>query len=150
MLVLDGLAGLKQYEGQELGTGAWLTVSQEMIDRFADLTGDSQWIHVDTERARAGKFGTTIAHGFLTLSLLPVITAEIYRVDGFPMAINYGLNRVRFPAPAPAGSRLRAAVLLERVEEIAGGVQAEFRVTTTVEGANKPCCVADYVGRYYG
>ena len=149
MLKIEGLNGMREHEGRELGTGDWLLVTQEIVDRFAEVTGDDQWIHVNVERARTGPFGTTIAHGFLTLSLLPELTSTVYQVDGFGMAINYGLNRVRFPAPVPVGSQIRAAVRLDRVEEVGSGVQAEYEVTVTVEGAEKPSCVAVYVGRYY-
>jgi acyl dehydratase len=149
MLVIEGLAGLRENEGRDLGVGDWITVSQEMIERFADLTGDDQWIHVDRERARVGPFGTTVAHGYLTLALLPKLMSTIYRVEGFSAAINYGLNRVRFPAPVPSEQRIRGSVRLDRVEPIEGGAHAEFTVTVAAELAAKPVCVAQYVSRYY-
>ena len=116
---------------------------------FADATGDHQWIHVDTEQAAAGPFGTTIAHGFLTLSLLPCLMAQVYRIDGVKMGINYGLNKMRFPAPVPVGSKVRASGELAEVEEVAGGLQLVMRVTLEIEGSDKPGCVAEWVTRVY-
>jgi acyl dehydratase len=148
-LVIEGEAGLRDHLGRELGESAWREIPQATIDGFAALTGDDQWIHVDVERARSGPFGTTIAHGFLTLALLPELSADVYRVDGFAMAINYGLNRVRFPSPVPAGARVRASFRLDDVTSVGDAVQAEYRMTITAEGAAKPACVADFVSRYY-
>jgi acyl dehydratase len=151
MRVFDSLATLKAAAGEHLGYSPWRTVDQAQVDAFAEATGDRQWIHVDPARAAAGPFGTTIAHGFLVLSLLPVLVAEIYRVDGVRMAINYGLNRVRFPAPVPTGSLVRAGARLASVEDVAGGgVQMVSEVTVEREGGTKPCCVAETVSRLHG
>jgi acyl dehydratase len=144
-----GIDDLRSAVGSHLGYSDWHTIRQEQINQFADATGDHQWIHVDPERAKAGPFGTTIAHGFLTLSLLPVLTWQIYRVDGVGMFVNYGLNRVRFPAPAPAGSAVRAGAELLELTDIDGGVQAVSRVTVEVRDQPKPVCVAETVSRLY-
>ncbi|MFE5732678.1 MaoC family dehydratase [Streptomyces sp. NPDC056528] len=135
--------------GEQLGYSDWLEVDQKRIDLFAEATGDHQWIHVDPERAAAGPFGTTIAHGYLTLSLLPVFVPQVLAVEGVRMGINYGTEKVRFPAPVPVGSRLRATAVLARVEEVAGGVQVTAAVTVEREGSEKPVCVAESVSRYY-
>ncbi|KWW97266.1 dehydratase [Carbonactinospora thermoautotrophica] len=135
--------------GAHLGYSGWLLVDQERIDAFADVTGDHQWIHVDVERAKAGPFGDTVAHGFLTLSLLPAFLSQIISVDGVRMAVNYGLNKVRFPAPVPSGSRVRGGAELVEVQEVPGGYQVVTRVTVEREGGDKPCCVAELVSRYY-
>lgn len=135
--------------GLELGPSRWFEVSQERIDAFADVTEDHQWIHVDRERAAEGPFGTTIAHGYLTLSLLVPITYEVMPIEDARMAINYGVNRVRFPAPVPAGSRVRGRLHVDAVEEVDGG----YRVTATAEverdGGDKPVCVAELVFRLF-
>jgi len=133
--------------GTELGVSGWRRVNQARIDAFADATGDRQWIHVDPERAAAGPFGTTVAHGFLTLSLLPVLLHEVVEVRA-RHALNYGLNRVRFPAPLPAGSRIRATATLLSAEPVDAGVQTVVRATVCAEDAAKPCCVAELVTRY--
>ena len=143
------LAELKPLVGQELAVSDWITVTQERIGLFADATGDHQWIHVDAERARAGPFGTTIAHGFLTLSLLPEMAASAFAVLDTRMGVNYGLNRVRFPAPVPSGSRLRGRFKLLAWEPLEGGAQLTIEVTMEREGADKPVCVAESVGRRY-
>lgn len=135
--------------GEPLGPSEWLEVDQKRIDLFADATGDHQWIHVDPERAAGGPFGSTIAHGYLTLSLLPSLVPQIMRVEGMKMGINYGANKVRFPAPVPVGSRLRATALITEVVEAGGGVQVSATVTVEREGADKPVCVAESVSRYY-
>ncbi|MER7913793.1 MULTISPECIES: MaoC family dehydratase [unclassified Streptomyces] len=135
--------------GEQLGHSDWLEVDQKRIDLFAEATGDHQWIHVDPERAAAGPFGTTIAHGYLTLSLLPVFVPQILAVEGVRMGINYGTEKVRFPAPVPVGSRLRATAVLAKVEEVSGGVQVTAAVTVEREGSEKPVCVAESVSRYY-
>jgi len=140
---------LRAAAGQPLGTSGWHVVNQARIDAFADATGDHQWIHVDPERAASGPFGTTIAHGFLTLSLAPLLMGEIYRVGGVRMGVNYGLNRVRFPAPVPSGSRVRGTGELAEVTEVDGGVQLVTRLTVEAEGVAKPVCVADSVVRLY-
>ena len=135
--------------GELLGHSSWRTVTQEDVDAFARLTGDQQWIHVDPERAKAGPFGGTISFGYLTLSLSTVFLDEVVTVEGASLVLNYGSNRVRYPAPVPVGARLRAAIELPSVEAIAGGVQVTFRLTFEVEGQLKPGCVADIVYRYY-
>ncbi|WP_298179176.1 MaoC family dehydratase [Saccharomonospora sp.] len=131
--------------GESLGTGEWHTVTQDQINLFADATGDHQWIHVDTEKAAEGPFGAPIAHGYLTLSLIPKLGAEIYRVEGLRMGINYGLNKVRFPQPVTVGSRIRATADLASVTDTAQGKQAVVRWTIEIEGADKPACVAEVV-----
>ncbi|KZM73790.1 MaoC family dehydratase [Nocardia terpenica] len=142
------LAALQKAVGEEIGVSGWLTVDQERIDRFAEATGDHQWIHVDRERAAQGPFGGTIAHGFLTLSLLVPLADEATSVGGIRMGINYGLNKVRFITPVPAGGRIRARVRLDSVAEIPDGVQAVRTVTIELEGAAKPACVAESIVRY--
>ncbi|MEH0830029.1 MULTISPECIES: MaoC family dehydratase [unclassified Micromonospora] len=135
--------------GDHLGYSDWHLVDQARVDAFAEATGDRQWIHVDPERARSGPFGGTVAHGFLMLSLLPALGAEVYRVEGIRMGVNYGLDRVRFPAPLPTGSRVRAGVSLLAVEPVAGGLQVSNEVTLEREGGDKPCCVARTLARLY-
>jgi acyl dehydratase len=147
--VIHGVAGLKERVGSSLGTSRWVTVDQEMVTTFADLTGDRQWIHVDPERAREGQFGETVAHGFLTLGMSTGLLWDIFTVGDVGMILNYGLNRVRFPAPLPVGSRIRMHVSLAEVHEIADGIQAVYQLEYEVEGKEKPCCVADLVFRYY-
>jgi acyl dehydratase len=142
-------AAVHDAAGQHLGYSEWHEVDQSTVDLFADATGDHQWIHVDPDRAAHGPFGGTIAHGFLTLSLVPVLCSEIYRVDGVRMAVNYGLNRVRFPTPVRVGSRVRAGMELVEVTDVEGSIQLVSRVTVEAEGAPKPCCVAETVSRYY-
>jgi len=132
-----------------LGHSSWRTVAQDRVDGFAEATGDHQWIHVDPARAASGPFGATIAHGFLTLSLIPGLLGEVVEVGGAGLVVNYGLNRVRFPAPVPVGSRVRGSVELMGSEEVAGGVQTAFRVSVEVEGTQKPACVAEILFRYY-
>jgi acyl dehydratase len=149
MRVFDSVDALKAAVGEHLGHSEWHQVSQERVDAFAEATGDHQWIHVDPAAAARGPFGTTIAHGYLMLSMIPMLTSEISRVEGVRMGINYGLNRVRFPAPLPTGSRLRAGVRLVSVEDVAGGVQVVSEVTLERDGGDKPCCVAEAIARYY-
>jgi len=134
--------------GDVFGPSSWVEITQERIDRFAEATGDHQWIHVDPERAREGPFGTTIAHGYLTLSLLPAASEEVVPRRG-RMGINYGVNRVRFPAPVPVGSRLRTTFEVREVEEIEGGGQTTLLATVEREGGEKPVCVAEVVYRHY-
>jgi acyl dehydratase len=143
------VAGLAAYAGTHLGHGDWRTMTQDEVDRFADLTDDHNWIHVDRERARSGPFGGTVAHGYLTLSLLAPLMLELVRVEGASTVINYGLNRLRFPAPLPVGARYRAGVELASVEAIAGGVQAQLNVSIEVAGSEKPSLVAECLVRYY-
>jgi acyl dehydratase len=146
---IDGIDGLKGLVGAHLGYSEWHQVTQEQVNLFADATDDHQWIHVDIERAKAGPFGGPIAHGYLTLSLLPTLLSEILQVTGVAMTVNYGLNKLRFPAPVPVGSKLRAGAVLSSVEDVAGGVQCALAVTFEIEGNAKPACVADILFRYY-
>ena len=140
---------LKAAVGTVVGRSDWVTVDQERINTFADATGDHQWIHVDPERAAQGPFGTTIAHGYLTLSLIPMLSTDVAKVQGARMGVNYGLNKVRFPAPVPVGSKVRATFELLSVEDVEGGVQITSRVTVEREGGDKPVCVAETVSRSY-
>jgi acyl dehydratase len=149
MRVFDSVAALKEAAGEHLGYSDWLEITQGRVDAFADATGDHQWIHVDPAAAARGPFGTTIAHGYLMLSLIPMLAAQVSRVDGVRMGINYGLNRVRFPAPLPTGSQIRAGVRLVSVEDVAAGVQVASEVTIERDGGDKPCCVAETVSRYH-
>ena len=142
-------AQLKAEVGNEVGVSDWHTVDQTQINLFADATGDHQWIHVDPERAKAGPFGAPIAHGFLTLSLVPLLSAKAFQVLDTKMGVNYGLNKVRFPAPVPVDSRLRARCKLLAYEEIEGGAQITTEVTIEREGQAKPVCVAESLARRY-
>ncbi len=145
-----GIADMKEKVGTHLGYSDWLTVTQQQVDLFADATGDHQWIHVDPERAKKeSPFGGPIAHGYLTLSLAPVLLSQVYSVSGTSMGLNYGLNRVRFPTPVPVGSRLRLGATLQALEEIPGGAQVVVAMTFEVEGQEKPACVAEAVYRFY-
>ena len=136
--------------GQDLGSSPWLDVTQERINIFADATDDHQWIHVDVERAMTGPFGGPIAHGYLTLSLLIPLWSEILVIEDLDLAVNYGLNKVRFPAPVPAGSRVQVSATLADAEEVGGnGIQATIDTVMRVEGADKPVCIAQMVHRYY-
>jgi acyl dehydratase len=143
------LADLQALVGQEIGASDWLTIDQQRIDRFAEATGDHQWIHVDAERAAAGPFGATIAHGFLTLSLLPLFFHTGFDIADVTMGVNYGLNKVRFPAPVRVGSRLRAHFKLLSFEPLPGGAQLTVEVTMELEGSAKPACVAESVSRRF-
>jgi acyl dehydratase len=140
---------LKKGVGQHLGYSEWMEITQERIDGFAEATGDHQWIHTDPERAKEGPFGTTIAHGYLTLSLVNHFLPKIVEVRGISMGVNYGADRLRFPAPVPVGSRIRGGGELIEAEEVKGGVQAKIRVTVEIEGADRPACVVDTISRYY-
>ena len=141
---------LRELVGQEVGVSEWMEITQERVDAFADATDDHQWIHVDRERAAGSPFGGTIAHGFLTLSLVVPLAGQVSLDVGEPrMGINYGLDRVRFPAPVPVGSRIRARVRLDAVEEVAGGIQVKRTVTMELEGSEKPAMVAETLSRYY-
>jgi acyl dehydratase len=145
-----GIADLEEAIGKEIGPTDWFTVDQARINGFADDTEDHQWIHVDPERAATGPYGTTVAHGFLTLSLVPYLSGQLRSIEGVQMGINYGLDRVRFPAPVPAGSRVRARATLISLDKVGeGAVQLVNRVTIEVEGSAKPACVADLVSRLY-
>lgn len=150
MRVFNGVDELRAAVGSTLGTSDWVTIDQEQINLFADATGDHQWIHVDEERAKAGPFGTTIAHGFLTLSLLPALIKQAYRVDHVTMGVNYGLNKVRFTAPVPVGSKVRGVVELVDASDVAGGaVQLTTKVTVEIEGSERPALVAEWLLRQY-
>jgi acyl dehydratase len=144
------LEELKRLVGQELAVTEWLEITQERINLFADATDDHQWIHVDAERARReSPYGATIAHGFLTLSLLPKIVSDAIQLSDLRMAVNYGSNRVRFPAAVRAGSRIRARIVLQSVRDVEGATDATYAVTIQNEGSEKPCCVAEWLARYY-
>ncbi len=146
--VID-VADLASRAGQVLGHSSWRQVTQAEVDTFATLTGDEQWIHVDPHRAKSGPFGTAIAHGYFTLSLTTEFLDEVLSVTGTHLVLNYGSDRVRYPAPVPVGSRVRALVELATVKPVDGGVQTTYRLTFEVEGQPKPGCVADIVYRYY-
>ncbi len=150
MIKVEGVAQLGEFVGREVALSEWLEVSQERINAFAEATEDRQWIHVDAERAaRESPFEATIAHGFLTLSLLSELMRLAVSVGGVRMGVNYGLNRVRFVSPVPAGSRIRGRFTLAALEEIKVGVEAVWKVTVEREGGDKPCCVAEWLVRYY-
>ena len=143
---IDELAGAV---GETLGPGPWFPIDQRRVDIFADATDDHQWIHLDRERAAAGPYGGTIAHGYLTLALLPALVGRLYRVDGVRMGVNYGLNRVRFPAPVPVGSSVRVFATIDRVDPFEGGAQLVVTATVHGDGGGKPVCVAETVSRLY-
>ena len=148
--IVQGTGGLREMAGQHLGYSDWLEIGQDRVNQFADATGDHQWIHVDVERAKAeSPFGGPIAHGYLTLSLGPVLVPQVVRVEGIKMGVNYGCEKVRFPSPVPVGSKLRLGAELTNVEDIPGGAQVSMTFTYEVEGAPKPSCVANVVFRYY-
>ena len=148
--LIKGLEGLKALVGQHLGTSSWVTITQERIDAFAAGTGDFQWIHCDPARCRTqSPYGTTVAHGFLTLSLSNCLVDEIFEIEGVRMILNYGVNRVRFPAPVRVGSRVRMDSELVALKETRGSVQATFKQTFEVEGEAKPACVAEIVVRIF-
>jgi acyl dehydratase len=148
MRVFEGIAELAGAAGEELGVSDWIVVDQERIDLFAAATGDNQWIHVDVEKAATGPFGGTIAHGLLTLSLLPAFQHQIYRVDNVAMAVNYGLNKVRFPVPVPAGSKLRGRSRIVEVSQLEGAVQVTVSTVIEIEGGDKPACIVESIVRY--
>jgi acyl dehydratase len=147
--IVDGLQALRGMVGAQLGPSASITIDQARIDGFAEVTEDHQWIHTDPDRAATGPFGTTIAHGYLTLSLLAPLTEQLLEVRGTSMTVNYGLDRVRFPAPVPVGSAVTGRAEIRSVEEVAGGLQVVNRITIEIPGAPKPACVADSVVRFY-
>ncbi len=149
MKTFEHLIEMQALVGQNIGTSEWITVTQERVNLFADATGDHQWIHIDPERAAKGPFGTTIAHGFLTLSLLPEMSASAMEVKDTRMGVNYGLGKVRFPAPVPVGSRLRGHFKLAKYEPLKGGAQLTVEVTMEREGSDKPVCVAESLARRY-
>ncbi len=146
-IAFDSIAN---HVGEHLGYSAWHNVTQEQVNKFADATGDYQWIHIDVERATAGPFGGPIAHGYLTLSLAPILLSQVLQVEGVKMGVNYGTNKVRFPSPVPVGSNLRLGAKLASVEDVPGGKQVTVEATFEVEGAAKPSCVAELVFRYFG
>ncbi len=145
MRVFADVEALKRAAGQELGVSDWITVDQAMIDRFAEATGDHQWIHVDVARAKASPFGGTIAHGFLTLSLLARLSQETYRVEKLAARLNYGCNKVRFTAPVPSGKRIRARFTAQSVEDVPQGVRLTTAAVVELEGAAKPACIAEQI-----
>ena len=151
MRTIATLEELKSLVGQEVATSDWIEITQDRVNRFADATGDHQWIHVDVERAKAeSPFGGPIGHGYLTLSLLIPMWSEVLVVSDAVMGVNYGLNKVRFPAPVPVGSKLRLTATLTDVEEVAGGLQVTVAAVIEAEGGSKPVCIAEPVYRYYG
>lgn len=149
MRVFTGVDDLRSAVGTQIGTSDWTTVEQDRIDTFADATGDHQWIHVDPERAKDGPFGATIAHGFLTLSLLSTLAGQTYQVENVKMGVNYGLNKVRFTSPVAVGTKIRAVVDLVDVSDVAGGVQLTTKVTIEIEGSERPALVAEWLTRQY-
>ena len=149
MTTITGLAELNEYEGKDLGTSDWHEVTQKDIDTFADVTGDHQWIHVDVARAKETPFGGTIAHGYYTLSLAPVLSDQIFELQGFAFALNYGLNKVRFPAPLPVGTKVRMRAKLKELTDIPGGAQLTLGFNFEHEGSEKPVCVAETLVRLY-
>lgn len=150
MREIASLAELKSLIGREVAVSDWIPISQERVRLFADATGDHQWIHLDAERSRSeSPYGGTVAHGFLTLSLLPMLVEQTVRLPAVRLAVNYGLNKVRFPAPVPVGSRVRGYMTLLSVEDIVGGTQLTWRVTIECEGGDKPVCVAESIVRRY-
>ena len=148
-IVAVGLDGLRELSGRDLGASSWLEITQQKIDTFADATGDRQWIHVDPIRAASGPFGATIAHGYLTLSLVIPLFTEILDIQGVNMSVNYGLEKVRFPSPVPVGSRVRLKVFVDSVENVAGGVQTAMDFAVEIEGVDKPACIARVLYRHY-
>ena len=140
---------IKEHLGEHLGYSGYQEITQPQVQLFADATGDHQWIHLDVERAKAGPFGGPIAHGYLTLSLAPVLLGEVLKVEGVKMGVNYGANKVRFPSPVPVGAKIRVGAKLVNVEDVAGGLQVTVEATFECEGATKPSCVAELVFRYF-
>ena len=149
MLTLTGIDEVKARVGQELGVSDWHEVTQEAINDFADVTGDHQFIHVDPEKAKETPFGGTIAHGYYTLSLMPQFSYAMFKIEGFAFGINYGLNKVRFPAPLPVGSKVRMRAELQSVEDIPGGLQITTKATFETDAGDKPVCVAESLARVY-
>lgn len=148
---ITGLQDLQSLVGQEVGVSDWLTITQEMIDGFSNITGDHQWIHTDVERAKKeSPFGTTIAHGFLTLSLMSQLHAQAVKLrQDYKMAINYGFNRIRFPCPVPSGARIRTRSRLQSLEEVSGGLQLVWAMTVEIDGQEKPAVAAEWLTRLY-
>ena len=146
---INGTDELRSLIGEHLGYSDYVEITQDQVNQFADATGDHQWIHVDVERATAGPFGSPIAHGYLTLSLGPALSPQIYQVGGFKMGVNYGAEKIRFPAPVRVGSKLRLGATLLGVDDVAGGIQMKMEFSFEVEGAAKPSCVAEVLFRLY-
>jgi acyl dehydratase len=149
MTTVASIDDLSSLVGQHLGYSDWREISQEQVNQFADATGDHQWIHVDPERAKSGPFGGPIAHGYLTLSLVPALMGQVFAVEGVTMGVNYGANKVRFPSPVPVGSELRLGATLAGVEDVSDGVQVTLDVTLEVKDATKPSCAAQVVYRFF-
>lgn len=149
MLTLSGIDEVRAHVGKELGVSQWHEVTQDAINQFAEVTGDHQWIHVDVERAKETPFGGTIAHGYYTLALAPMFSYELFTFEGFAFALNYGVNKVRFPAPLPVGSKVRMRAELAGVQDIPGGIQVQTTLTFEREGGEKPVCVAETLMRAY-
>ena len=149
MLTVNGIDELKSRIGEELGVSEWHEVTQDKIDAFAEVTGDDQWIHIDPERAKETPFGGTIAHGYYTLSLAPRFSYDLFRLEGVAFGLNYGLNKVRFPAPMPVGDRVRMRMELQSVDDIPGGAQITMKLTFERDGGDKPVCVAESLSRVY-
>ncbi|MBC2644681.1 MULTISPECIES: MaoC family dehydratase [unclassified Rhodococcus (in: high G+C Gram-positive bacteria)] len=147
---VNGIDGVKALPtGELLGYSDWVEITQESVNQFADATGDHQWLHVDPERAKDGPFGGPIAHGYLTLSLVPLLLPQVLELSGFSMGVNYGCDRVRFPAPVPVGSKVRAGVVLDSVTDVAGGIQLTVTMTFEIDGGTKPACIATILVRQY-
>ena len=146
---VESIEAFKKLEGAHVGYSDYHLVTQEQVNLFAEATGDHQWIHVDPERAKSGPFGGPIAHGYLTLSLVPIMIGQILRVDGVSMGVNYGANKVRFPSPVPVGSEIRAGASVASIKDVPGGIEVALDVTIEVKDAPKPSCVAQIVFRYY-
>ncbi len=149
MITITGLDELKAKVGEELGVSDWHEVTQDAIDEFARVTGDDQWIHVDPERAKQTPFGGTIAHGYYTLSLAPMLSEQVLQLEGFAFGVNYGLDKVRFPAPLPVGAKVRLTAKVAEVEEISGGAQLKLELTFEGSDQDKPVCVAESLARLY-
>lgn len=147
--IINGADELRTLVGEHLGYSEYVEITQEKVNQFAEATGDHQWIHVDVERATAGPFGGPIAHGYLTLSLGPMLSPQVYQVTGFSMGVNYGAEKIRFPAPVPVGAQLRLGVKPLEVTDVAGGIQTKMEFTFEVDGASKPSCVAEVLFRLY-
>jgi acyl dehydratase len=150
MKVFDGLGEFAAAQGEQLGPTEWMEISQDRVDQFADVTNDHQWIHVDPERAASGPFGGTIAHGLLTLALVPQFSQQLFRVDNIAMGINYGYNKVRFITPVRVGAKLRARGEISSITELDGAVQAVTTITIEIDGSAKPAAVVEAIGRYVG
>jgi acyl dehydratase len=146
---IENIEALKALTGEHLGWSDWMTISQERVNQFAEATGDHQWIHVDPERAAKGPFGGPIAHGYLTLSLGPVLLPQVFSVGGVAMGVNYGTNKVRFISPVPVGANLRAGIVVQSVEDTAGGARVTLEVTFECEGGAKPSCIAEVIFQYF-